>query len=132
MLAPSPPLTAIYHGAEDAALRILPAVAPMCIDPVGDVRSSALQVCVCGGRNRREMDSQVWEGFLVCFLWTAARSPRMCCNTFPSIHNCHTAMNSYEAVNALMLERGTPLTGVPLSRRASPKVTEHYAPPPPP
>lgn len=35
-----------YHGAEDAALRILPAVAPMCIDPIGDVRSSALQVCL--------------------------------------------------------------------------------------
>ena len=55
MLAPSPPFTAIYHGAEDAALRILPAVDPMCIDPVGDVRSSALQVCGGGEGGTREL-----------------------------------------------------------------------------
>jgi hypothetical protein len=36
--------TAKYHNAEDAALRIFPVVAPMCIDTINDVRSSALQV----------------------------------------------------------------------------------------
>lgn len=37
--------TAKYHSAEDAALRVLPAVAPLCVDAVHEVRASALD-CV--------------------------------------------------------------------------------------
>mmetsp|Transcript_8758 Transcript_8758/g.18684 ORF Transcript_8758/g.18684 Transcript_8758/m.18684 type:complete len:802 (-) Transcript_8758:459-2864(-) len=35
--------TATYHNAEDAAMRILPSVAPLTIDPIGEVRQAALQ-----------------------------------------------------------------------------------------
>ncbi|EFN51516.1 hypothetical protein CHLNCDRAFT_140213 [Chlorella variabilis] len=34
--------TAQYHSPEDAAMRVLPAVGPLCIDPVHEVRASAL------------------------------------------------------------------------------------------
>ncbi len=34
--------TAKYHSPEDAATRILPAVGPLCVDPVHEVRASAL------------------------------------------------------------------------------------------
>lgn len=34
--------TAQYHGAEDAATRVLPAVGPLCVDAVHEVRASAL------------------------------------------------------------------------------------------
>lgn len=37
--------TARYHGPEDAATRVLPAVGPLCVDPVHEVRASAL-ACV--------------------------------------------------------------------------------------
>lgn len=57
-LAP-PPLQAIvatakYHSADDAAHRIMPTVGPLCVDPVHEVRISALQcidhfVQVCVG-----------------------------------------------------------------------------------
>ncbi|GFH19858.1 protein kinase domain-containing protein, partial [Haematococcus lacustris] len=36
--------TSQYHGPEDAALRILPAVAPLAIEPMAEVRAAALQV----------------------------------------------------------------------------------------
>lgn len=41
--------TSQYHSAEDAALRILPAVAPLAIDPVGEVcvLCLSLSVCIC-------------------------------------------------------------------------------------
>jgi len=35
--------TSKFHGPEEAATRVLPMVAPLCIDPVGEVRTSALQ-----------------------------------------------------------------------------------------
>lgn len=43
-----PPLQAIvatakYHSADDAAHRIMPTVGPLCVDPVHEVRVSALQ-----------------------------------------------------------------------------------------
>jgi SCY1-like protein 1 len=37
--------TAKHHGAEDVAVRVIPMVGPLCVDPVQEVRSSALQ-CV--------------------------------------------------------------------------------------
>jgi len=35
--------TAKYHGADDVAMRVVPMVGPLCVDPVQEVRSSALQ-----------------------------------------------------------------------------------------
>ncbi|KAH7616918.1 putative inactive serine/threonine-protein kinase scy1 [Nannochloris sp. 'desiccata'] len=35
--------TAKHHGAEDVAVRVVPMVGPLCVDPVQEVRSSALQ-----------------------------------------------------------------------------------------
>ncbi len=40
-----PPLADKYHGPEDAATRVLPAVGPLCVDAVHEVRASAL-ACV--------------------------------------------------------------------------------------
>jgi SCY1-like protein 1 len=35
--------TAKHHGAEDVAIRVVPMVGPLCVDPVQEVRTSALQ-----------------------------------------------------------------------------------------
>ena len=53
--------TAQYHTVEDAALRILPAATPLCIDPVSDVRSSAIQCVECFMRIVKENDVKMNE-----------------------------------------------------------------------
>jgi SCY1-like protein 1 len=53
--------TAQYYSLEDAALRILPAATPLCIDPVPDVRSSAIQCVECFMRVVKENDVKMCE-----------------------------------------------------------------------
>mmetsp|Transcript_346 Transcript_346/g.854 ORF Transcript_346/g.854 Transcript_346/m.854 type:complete len:822 (+) Transcript_346:2496-4961(+) len=50
--------TAQYHSAEDAALRILPAVSPLAVEPVGEVRGATLQVLECFTTKLKEADAQ--------------------------------------------------------------------------
>ncbi|KAF5836824.1 kinase-like domain-containing protein [Dunaliella salina] len=50
--------TAQYHSAEDAALRILPAVSPLAVEPVGEVRGATLQVLDCFTTKLKEADAQ--------------------------------------------------------------------------
>eukprot|EP00798_Chlamydomonas_sp_ICE-L_P002840 gene2840-17741_t len=45
-----------YHTAEDAAMRILPGVAPLTIDPVGEVRAAALQCLETFTKTLKEAD----------------------------------------------------------------------------
>lgn len=53
--------TAQYHSVEDAALRILPAATPLCIDPVSEVRSSAIQCVECFMKMVKENDVRMNE-----------------------------------------------------------------------